>query len=288
MSMELAHSIDATKLRRDKSKEAVQLALEGKWREAINVNKDILYYYPEDVESLNRLGKAHLEVGEITQAKEAFQKVLSISPHNTIAKKNVARISQMPRGVTATQEGRKVTPKLFLEESGKTGVTALRNLGTAKVLAAAAAGDPVELQMSGNSLIAKGKDGQTLGWVETKLGTRLMRLMKQGNKYDAAILSVEPEKVSIIIRETFHHPSLTGVQSFPATGSEEYPSYVRDAAVSYDIESEPEDEPEVDPLSMWTEDGEEAPEPMPRRSSREKSMSEDDEEEDINEEEDEE
>ncbi|MBM3925856.1 MAG: tetratricopeptide repeat protein [SAR202 cluster bacterium] len=285
MSMELAHSIDATKLRRDKSKEAVQLALEGKWREAINVNKDILYYYPEDVESLNRLGKAHLEVGEYPQAKEAFQKALSISPHNTIAKKNVARIAQMPRGVSSAQEGRKVAPKLFLEESGKSGVTSLRSLSSAKVLAAAAAGDPVELQASGNTLCARGKDGQALGHVETKLGTRLMHLMKQGNRYDAAILSVDPGKVSIIIRETYHHPSLMGVQSFPATGSEEYPSYVREAAVSYDIESEPDDEPEADPMSMWTEDGEEAPEPMPRRSSRSKAMSEEEEEEDVEEEE---
>ena len=266
--MDLVHSIDATKLKREKSREAIQLALEGRWREAIAVNQEILYYLDEDVEALNRLGKAYLEVGEYSQAGDAFEKVLSLSPHNTIAKRNLSRLSHLPHDSSISQEGKKVTPQLFLEESGKSRITALRNPAPQQVLAKVAAGDAVGLEMYNNTLVVKSLVGDVLGYVEPKLGSRLVRLMKQGNRYDAAVLSAGPDRISVIIRETFRHPSLLGVSSFPTTGRDEYRGYVRDSLLRYDIESELEEEAEEDPISMWTEDGEEASHTSPRRSIR--------------------
>ncbi len=53
---------ERNKLRREKSKEAVSLALKGLWEQAAEVNREILELFPEDVEAWNRLGKAFLEL----------------------------------------------------------------------------------------------------------------------------------------------------------------------------------------------------------------------------------
>ena len=55
--MELAHAVDATRLKEIKSKAAVQHALEGRWEEAAVVNEEILYYFPNNTEALNRPGQ---------------------------------------------------------------------------------------------------------------------------------------------------------------------------------------------------------------------------------------
>ena len=233
------------------------MALTGKWREAINVNQDILYYFPEDVEALNRFGKAHLEMGEYSQARDAFQKVLDLSPHNSIAKRNLNRLSNLPGTHSVAQEGKKVIPHLFLEDVGKSGITRLRNPASTEVLAKVAAGDSVPLETHNNTLVVKSLDGDDLGYVEPKLGRRLVRLMGQGNRYDAVVQSAGQDLISVIIREAYKDPSLLGVQSFPALGADEHRSYVRDILLRYDIDSDPEEESDGDPMAMWTEDGDE-------------------------------
>lgn len=255
--MDLVRSIDVTKLKREKSKISIQLALEGKWNEAISTNLDILRYFEQDVEALNRLAKAYLETGVFNQARETFQKVLRISPHNNIAKKNLDRLSHLPGSSNVALEGKRVTPKLFLEESGKSTVSVLRNPSSQQVLARVAAGDSVRLQMHNSTLVIKGPDDDILGYIEPKLGSRLVKLIGQGNKYDAAVRSIGEDGVSIIFRETFKHPSLLGICSFPASGRGESRSSVRDALLRYNLDSEPEEEIDEDPISMWTEEGEE-------------------------------
>ena len=59
---------ERNKLRRDKSKEVVDLALKGQWELAVDVNRVILEVFPEDVEAWNRLGKAFLELGSYDEA----------------------------------------------------------------------------------------------------------------------------------------------------------------------------------------------------------------------------
>jgi len=66
------------KLVRQKTKQAVDLALAAKWREAIEVNKSILEIAPDDVDAYNRLGRAYLETGEYDKAREAYQRPWSL------------------------------------------------------------------------------------------------------------------------------------------------------------------------------------------------------------------
>lgn len=59
------------RLRRQGSKHAIALAMQGRWREAVAVNKSLIESFSRDVDAYNRLGKAHMEMGEYPQAREA-------------------------------------------------------------------------------------------------------------------------------------------------------------------------------------------------------------------------
>ena len=54
---------DRTKVRKQQADLAIQLALQGRWAEAIKLNKSIVELFPTDVDAYNRLGKALTELG---------------------------------------------------------------------------------------------------------------------------------------------------------------------------------------------------------------------------------
>jgi tetratricopeptide (TPR) repeat protein len=53
---------EKNRIKRQKSDVAVRLAKEGRWEEAIQINRELLALFPDDSETLNRLGKAYLEL----------------------------------------------------------------------------------------------------------------------------------------------------------------------------------------------------------------------------------
>ena len=241
---------DKAKLRREKSKEAIALALEGNWEKAVEVNHEILLRIPDDVESLNRLGKALMELGKYSAARGTFERAAKIAPYNTIAKKNLERLAHLQGSNPSPKAGKMVTPYLFIEESGKSGISLLRKPAPSQVLAKMAAGDRVTLHVREHSLEVRNSRDECLGDVDTKLGTRLIRLMNDGNKYEAAVIGTNNQEISVIIWESYRHPSLANVCSFPTRSKEDSKVYWRDALLRYDIDSEPE-EGEEELASEW-------------------------------------
>ena len=61
-------------LRRQLTREAIDLAMQGRWEETIATNKDIIEIFPKDVSAYNRVGKSLAELGWYTEAKEAYTK----------------------------------------------------------------------------------------------------------------------------------------------------------------------------------------------------------------------
>ena len=281
--IEPVYTQDKAKVRRDKSREAIGLTLEGNWERATEVNQEILQLYPDDVEALNRLGKAFLELGRYSEAREAFESAAGLAPYNTISKKNLERLAHLQETVPRPSQARVVTPRLFIEESGKSAITVLQEPGPRQALAKVAAGDFVNLGCRDRSLAVLTNHGEYLGQVEAKLGVRLMRLIKGGNRYDAAIISVHRQEISLIIWEAYRHPDLSNVCSFQTKSKEAYKVYWRDALLRYDIDSSIEEEEEVS--AEWREsdpeapsDGEDSNEPLFIGSSVTESHPEEDEE----------
>ena len=80
---------------------------------------------------------------------------------------------------------------------------------------------------------------------------RLMRLIKGGNLYDAAIIRINRQEISIIISETLRHPDVGNVCFFPTRSKEEYKVNWKDTLLRYDIDSELEEDEEF--ASGWRE-----------------------------------
>ena len=207
------------RLRRQRSKHAIALAMQGRWREAIATNQEIIDSFPNDVEAHNRLGRAYMELGMYSQSKEAYGLTIELDPYNTIAKKNLQRLSHLGDALDSSEEdSQKAEPHHFIEEVGKAGVIDLYSLGAREILARTAAGNKVNLKIDGSSLVVENGRGEYLGQIEPKHGQRLIKLMEGGNKYTAAIISSTVDKITVIIREVYQNPSQAGQPSFPPRG----------------------------------------------------------------------
>ena len=230
---------EQAKLRRVLSKQAITLAMQGRWREAVVANESLIDNFPNDVNAYNRLGKAYMELGEYSQARGAYTRAVELDPYNTIAKKNLLRLSHLGEEAAGFgDDSHKAEPQHFIEEAGKAGVVNLYRLAPPGILAKMVAGDKVFLKISGSSLIVENGRGEYLGEVELKHGQRLIRLMGGGNQYTAAIISSAEEMVTIIIREIYQDPSQVGQLSFPAKGGEGALPYVGERIIRRELEQE--------------------------------------------------
>ena len=230
---------DKARLRRKASQEAISLAMQSRWQEAVAVNKSIIELFPTDIDAYNRLGRAFMELGEFAKAKEAYSRGLELDPNNAIAQKNLQRLSLLPASkVKVKEERREVAPDLFIGEMGKAGVVNLQNMAPGEVLARMAAGNQVYLKVRGQQLIVENEQGEYLGLVGPPHGFRLARLIEGGNKYTAAIVSVDNKTARVIIREVFQHPSQVGRPSFPVKAVEGFQPHVKDTLLRHEAVEE--------------------------------------------------
>ena len=250
---------DKARLRRRASQEAIVLAMQNRWQEAVAVNQSIIESFPTDIDACNRLGRAYMELGEFARAKEAYGRALELDPDNVIAQKNLHRLSLLPefQKMPVKEERHDIAPNLFIGEMGKAGVVNLQDLAPQEVLAKVASGNRVYLKVRGQQLIVEDAQGDYLGQVEPQHGFRLAKLMEGGNEYAAAIVSLDNDRAKVVIREMFQHPSQIGRPSFPVKAVEGFYPHVKDTLLRQGaVEEEASEEVEYPEL----EEGELLPE----------------------------
>lgn len=233
---------EKTRLKKQWTTLAIQQALASQWESAVITNRNILNYFPTDHEALNRLGKAYSELGQYTEARQAYSQTLKYSPNNAIAKKNLDRLALLQDGASEAPVGvERIDPRLFIEETGKTGTTELINIAPASVLAKVGVGDKVQLHVAGHTIQVKNALGEEIGRIEPRLANRLITFMEGGNRYAAAILAMEQGQVRLIIREEYQHPSMFGKVSFISQGgSDTIRAYIKDSMLRYDRDDDDE------------------------------------------------
>lgn len=235
----MTYEAGEARIRRRRTSEAISLAMQGRWDEAVSANEGIIEIFPNDLNAFNRLGKALTELGRYTEAKEAYSRALKIDAKNGIARRNLHRLSMLKEAEQIPAENnQRVNPQLFIEETGKAGVVTLEQLAPREVLAKISPGDPVDLCLRGKGLVVNNKYGDYLGQVEPKIGTRLSKLIEGGNRYTAAIASSSEGEVKVIITEVFQHTSQAGRPSFPARGDDGFRSYVKRSILKYELGEE--------------------------------------------------
>jgi tetratricopeptide (TPR) repeat protein len=227
--------------RRQLSDQAIQMARESRWDEAVVVNRELLTIIPHDASALNRLGKALSELGQYSEAKRAYTEALDQDPANNIARKNLERISSLSD--EEPTDGRhaveRIDPRLFIEETGKTGFTSLVDVAPRDLIARLSAGDQVYLAPEGSILYVTNAADERIGRVEPRLANRVIKFIKGGNKYAAGIADLSDTDIRLIIRETFQHPSQFGKVSFPAHGAgETIRAYTKESMVRHDVDDE--------------------------------------------------
>ena len=230
---------DKARLRRKASQEAIALAMQSRWQEAVTVNQSIIELLPTDIDAYNRLGRAYMELGEFAKAKDAYSRTIELDPYNSIAQRNLQRLSLLPDSqISVKEERREASPDLFIGEMGKAGVVNLKDLAPKEVLAKMAAGNQVYLKVRSRQLVVENEQAEYLGLVEPPHGFRLARLIEGGNKYAVAIVNIDNNNARVIIRETFQHPSQVGRLSFPVKAVEGFQPHVKDTLLRHEAVEE--------------------------------------------------
>ncbi len=212
----MADTVEQKRSRMELVEEAIQLALESRWEEALATNLDVLERYGEDEDTQNRLGKVLLELGRLEDAREHYERALALNPGNQIARRNLVRLDMLiSEGRKLERRSHAVAVELFTEEPGKSSLVAVMTTGRIKP-SDIIPGDDVELTVRDGRLIASMTGGEVIGEVDPKVGHRLAELMSSGNKYSAAVARVHGERLDVMIREVFQSPANALTPSFPA------------------------------------------------------------------------
>lgn len=208
---------------------AVEAALCSNWEKAKSLNEKLLKECPDDVDCLNRLGRALLEMGNNKKAATIFRKVLKVSRFDPIATKNLARAMQTSGKKKRIVGDKQNTPMptSFVEEPGKTKLIALVNVAPSKTLLAMDYAYPVVLSSRRHSVIVCDTENNYLGALPDDLGHRLLVLMRGGNVYEGFVKSVSKNSIIVFVREVTRAKKFKDTPSFQSSGAD-YLSYLRD------------------------------------------------------------
>lgn len=219
-----------------KKQAAIEAALNNNWPDAINLNQEILHVQPKDSETLNRLGRAFMENGMIGKAKTTYRTVLEVDPYNTIAAKNIEKLSTLSKqDLEKMSKDNQVviSADLFLEEPGRTKVIDLVDLPMGKILATLHTGDPVNLEVHSSDVTVT-QGNRRLGKLPAELTPKFAQALKAGSKFSAIVKAVAFKKskngstMSIFVRETFHSPKIESGPFFQSNNNNHGNSFVRE------------------------------------------------------------
>ena len=83
---------ERVKTRTELVEEAINAALDRKWKEALEINREVAERYGVDEETHNRLGKAYTELGQLDDALSAYRATLELNPLNSEARLSLGRL----------------------------------------------------------------------------------------------------------------------------------------------------------------------------------------------------
>jgi len=246
-----------SKIVREMAAEARKAAIEGRWEEAIQLNHKLIERSSRDVDALNRLGKAHYELGRFRSAYDAYAEALEADPASIIARRNLERLEPLreieDESGDAVAAGPSARFGAFIQEAGKTYVDDLVNPAPASQLRRIAAGEKIEFARENGKVVFVDQTGEYVGSPEPRLGRRLAWLLDRGNIYDVFVTANAGDQVRVIIREVAKSDEMGSEMSFPEQVNKAIPrAYVRDSrlfrADEHDLIIPPDDDEDLDDL----------------------------------------
>lgn len=196
--------------------QAIKLALENNWKEAIRLNLDILKSANNDLDSLKRLAYAYMQSGQYKEAEETYHKIIQLDTTNPIATKNLRKLetlSKQKNGVFGTNHTHQMD-NVFIQEAGKTKTVELTNIADKKTLMNLHYGDDVILTIKRSKIFVQTTDKNYIGMLPDNIGIRLASFMRGGNEYRACIKGVDDKNVTIFIKEVKRARKFSNQPSF--------------------------------------------------------------------------
>ncbi len=196
---------------------AINAALSLDWKQALEMNTQIVDESPEDTDALNRLAYACLMLGKLADAKKYYNKVLKLDSYNAVAKKNLLKLANIKKPSKSSKREmpfNAINPSLFLEEPGKTKTVTLRHVAPFSVISALTIGEQVFLHPKSHAVDVRSSEKQYVGQMPDDVSFRLNRTLKGGNTYEVCIKNVSKSSLSVFIRETSRGKKFQNQPSF--------------------------------------------------------------------------
>lgn len=179
------------------ARKAVKAALNGSWEEAIELNKYILEKNPGDLDAKIRLGRAFLQLGSYTEAKNCFKEVLAFDPINQVALKNYEMAKN--KKVENNNMGSK---KSLIKEPGTTFETIFEITDKRIKLSNISPGDELELKVLKEGVEVYTTDNRSLklGILDKALSSKIYEAKKSKYKTTSAFIGQRENKVKILVK----------------------------------------------------------------------------------------
>lgn len=194
--------------------QSIQAAKDKDWALAVFCNQQILEISPDDTSALNRLGMAHLQLEEIDQATQIFERVLSKDSTNVIAKKQLERLKTNQKVLPPS-----FSAQAFIEEPGKARIIELYRLAGREVLLQLSIGQECFLKPKSRFISIETEVGMYIGALPDDVSYRLSKLIAAGNEYSCFIHSVSKTGCTVFIRELVRARENATQHSFPIARS---------------------------------------------------------------------
>lgn len=217
----MANTRQKPKTKKQMAREALDASIESRWEDALRLNDEFLARFPRNADALNRKGRAYIELGKYTEARDAYSEALKADPANMIARRNLQRLETLynrPEGQDANESATTSTiprASVFILETAKTWIDELADAADMGQLADVSPGDKVQLKIEDNRVIVTSVDGVRLGELELRISGRIARLTEAGHEFEAYALGTSAQSLRVIIREVSRPEGTEGVLTFP-------------------------------------------------------------------------
>jgi len=229
------------------AKKAVDAAKNKDWNLAVEINEEILEADPRNVNALNRLALARMQLGHNRVAEKLLTTVLELNKHNKIACKNLERVKKKIKGpdISFAQNFASI------EEPGKAQVFELIRPANKKTLSALSIGQDCCLEPKNEFIsiyVNATNDEQNnsakpvyLGALPQNISSRITKLIKNGNEYRCTIHSIncDNSKCKVLVKESMVSEANQGITSFPVNQQEENDLFI-DLSGDYPVQDEEE------------------------------------------------
>lgn len=197
--------------------QAIKASQDRNWEQSIKLNEEIVELEQNNIGALNRLAFAYLQAGKTAKAKKAYETVLSLEHHNSIAQKYLALIKQKVDIIPPSA----VSHEDFIEEPGKTKSVSLQRLADPDVLQRTSSATPCELVVKKHRVDVKTLESKVyLGSLPDDIAFRLQRLIESGNKYSVFVQSTGKRSCIVFIKEVSRGQGVHSTPSFPISNAQ--------------------------------------------------------------------